>query len=134
MKTKLDMAHEYVMACLKNPKVILSGDNLNAIKNNSWAYVDDMQAEADKRKPSGVPEAIRNYPEIPEGWKPDWSQAPAWASYCILRKDYLETYCEFKPTIITDQSVWFIEKGRSIYGNRIKDCNIHYMDSLRKRP
>ena len=81
MKTKLEMAHEYLLR--------FSG----ATVADAWAYVDAMQAEADKRekaeaeqKRKEVGEMLRapntfveregqHFDDVEE-WQPDWSQAP----------------------------------------------------------
>ncbi len=42
----------------------------------SWEYADAMQAEEDKRKPSGFPEALQ--PEV------DWRIAPSWAKEWVI--------------------------------------------------
>lgn len=74
MKTKLEMAHEMALAMAADGNV--PNENIVAIV---WQYADAMQAEAEKRKPSGLPEALK------EEWQPDWSQAPdgadAWRMY-----------------------------------------------------
>lgn len=50
---KLTMAHEYAIEMAKQ------GIPLKSCKELGWKYADAMQAEADKRKPTGAPEAIR---------------------------------------------------------------------------
>lgn len=64
---KLKMAHEYLRDIIK-----ASGGNVDLVDMPlvAWRLADAMQAEADKRKPSGLPEALK------EEWQPDWSQAP----------------------------------------------------------
>ena len=65
---KMKMAHEWAMRAMIDRRVeFLDADGL-AWK--AWAYADAMQAEAEKRKPSGLPDALK------EEWQPDWSQAP----------------------------------------------------------
>ena len=61
MKTKLEMAHEHIMKSMEKSKPFASTDDL--IKWG-WEYADKMQAEEDKRKVSGVPEAIRENSHI----------------------------------------------------------------------
>ena len=58
-----------------------------------------MQAEAEKRKPSGLPESLRERHDFTEAiakgvenyekeeWQPDWSQAPDVATYWTMRQD-----------------------------------------------
>ena len=61
MKTKLEMAHEYLLR--------FSG----ATVADAWQYADAMQAEADKRENEEQSEHV--FEAIKE-WQPDWSQAP----------------------------------------------------------
>ena len=54
MKTKLEMAHEFMLAMIKagcsdGPELL----------ERAWQYADAMQAEADKREPSGFPNVLR---------------------------------------------------------------------------
>lgn len=74
-----DMAHDFAMAALTNPTVKLDGENLSQIVSNSWVYAEAMQAEFNKRKPQGLPEAIQ------DDFQVDWSLAPentvAWSMH-----------------------------------------------------
>ena len=79
MKTKLEMAHEYAIALI-NSDCEMQFDKFIRL---CWNYADAMQAEADKRKPSGFPNVLRGAcGEIVAvkvddiEWQPDWSQAP----------------------------------------------------------
>ena len=84
---KLTMAHDYLLKII--PKASLVDDeDIEFTVDTAWKYADAMQAEADKREPSGLPESLRerhdftkaiakgieNYEK--EKWQPDWSQAP----------------------------------------------------------
>ena len=63
MKSKIDMAHDYAMALVLSPD--FDDDmSLSAFVKHVWKYADKMQAEADKRKVSGVPDAIRENSHI----------------------------------------------------------------------
>ena len=79
MKTKLEMAHEYLLR--------FSGTTVA----DAWQYADAMQAEADKREKEGVEEESKKRKEVrqklintfesnklhcSDDWQPDWSQAP----------------------------------------------------------
>ena len=55
MKTKLEMAHEFMMKKMETETI----DNHWELFYTSWRYADAMQAEADKRKPSGFPNVLR---------------------------------------------------------------------------
>ena len=83
MKTKLEMAHEWYMMQTRRNGCALVAD--------AWAYADAMQAEADKREPSGFPNVLRGAcGEIvavkvdDKEWQPDWSQAPEWANWWAM--------------------------------------------------
>ena len=91
MKTKLEMAHEWAM---KHGNAETVGSRQNMVKY-AWEYADAMQAEAEKRKPSGLPESLRERHDFTEAiakgvenyekeeWQPDWSQAPEWANWWV---------------------------------------------------
>lgn len=51
---KLQMAHEFMMRKMETETI----DNHWELFYSSWRYADAMQAEAEKRKPSGLPEAL----------------------------------------------------------------------------
>jgi len=82
------MAHEFAMKLVGNPNTPLK--DINSIVCASWSYVDAMQAESDKRKPKGLPEALQDEFTI------DWSQAPdnaiAWKmnkyKYCMWLQEH----------------------------------------------
>lgn len=59
---KLQMAHDWAM---KHGKVESFIDRENTV-DLAWEYADAMQAEADKRKEKGVPEAIKGKKSIRE--------------------------------------------------------------------
>lgn len=66
---KMKLAHEMALRIIDLcPE--LTPDEL---AERCFKYADAMQAEADKRKVKGVPEAIE------QEWQPDWSVAPYWA-------------------------------------------------------
>ena len=77
MKTKLEMAHEYAIALI-NSDCEMQFDKFIRL---CWNYTDAMQAEADKREPSGFPNVLRGAcGEIvavkvdDKEWQPDWSK------------------------------------------------------------
>lgn len=96
MKTKLEMAHDYAMKHIQEGWDI----NYDVLVVEAWQYADAMQSEADKRKPSGLPESLRerhdftkaiakgveNYEK--EKWQPDWSQAPNGYDYWVATADH----------------------------------------------
>ena len=79
MKTKLEMAHEWAM---RHGDAETVGSRQNMVKY-AWEYADAMQAEAEKRKPSGLPESLRERHDFTEAiakgvenyekeeWQPD---------------------------------------------------------------
>ena len=87
---KLQMAHEYAMEHVQEGFDI----NYDVLVVEAWQYADAMQSEADKREPSGFPNVLRGAcGEIvavkvdDKEWQPDWSQAPADATYWTMRQD-----------------------------------------------
>lgn len=60
---KIQMAHDWAM---QHGKSDTFGERANMVRY-AWAYADAMQAESDKRKPSGLPEALCEV---------DWRVAP----------------------------------------------------------
>ena len=91
---KAKMAHEYfrdTMAFIRQNNIEHKFDE---IIKESWEYADAMQAEADKRKPSGLPEALRS--EV------DWRIAPSWAKYWVIRDSSSALWCTSKPTCTDD--------------------------------
>lgn len=62
---KLKLAHEWAMKIIEGN---MRAADASDLVERAWQYADAMQAEDDKRKPSGLPEALK------EEWQPDWSQ------------------------------------------------------------
>ena len=93
MKTKLEMAHEYLLR--------FSG----ATVADAWAYVDAMQAEVDKRENKEQSEHVF---EAIEEWQPDWSQAPEWAIAWTFDRNETLWWSEI-PEI--HRNFWFIDGG-----------------------
>ena len=90
---KLKLAHDWAMKHIQEGWDI----NYDVLVVEAWQYADAMQAEAEKRKPSGLPEALR------EEWQPDWSQAPEWAKWWAIREDSnTALWCINKPTVTDD--------------------------------
>ena len=142
MKTKLEMAHDYAMKHIQEGWDI----NYDVLVVDAWQYADAMQAEADKRKPSGLPESLRerhdftkaiakgieNYEK--EKWQPDWSQAPDWAKYFTIDSLGIARFWDYEPTktsaswFIDDDVVWRCEET-TIFNHKGD-----WRNSLRKRP
>ena len=56
MKSKIDMAHEMIIAMQSREPIT----DMALLKKLGWRYADLMHDEADKRKVSGLPEAIQD--------------------------------------------------------------------------
>ena len=97
MKTKLEMAHDYLRDIVSNWEY---DDSFNPVAA-AWQYADAMQAEADKREkeeaaqrrkeiremlnaPNTFAEREGQHFDDVEEWKPDWSQAPDWANWWAM--------------------------------------------------
>ena len=77
MKTKLEMAHEYAIALINSDSEM----QFDKFIRLCWNYADAMQAEADKREPSGFPNVLRGAcGEIvavkvdDKEWQHDWAK------------------------------------------------------------
>ena len=115
------MAHEFAMKLVGNPNTPLK--DINSIVCASWSYVDAMQAEADKRKPKGLPEVL---------FEPDWSQAPKWARYWTA-DDLAYYWWSLEPKFISD--AWHFAGGRAdICEAPSFSYQGDWKNSLRKRP
>lgn len=123
MKTKLDMAHEYMQNTLKLLRENNVPYDFKHLVEESFDYADTMQAEAEKREPSGLPDALK------EEWQPDWNQAPDWANYWCMNYDNLCYWTESQP-----RKKW---SGFAIVRNEKAptfNYSGYWKDSLRKRP
>ena len=120
------MAHEFAMKLVGNPNTPLK--DINSIVCASWSYVDAMQAESDKRKPKGLPEALQDEFTI------DWSIAPEWANYWTIDLDCNSYWYRNKPSMV--EYGW--ESNGGIIGNapnfKYFSYSDKFRDSLRKRP
>ena len=158
MKTKIDMAHDYAMALVLSPD--FDDDmSLSAFVKHVWKYADKMQAEEDKRKVSGVPDALLTKDEngncthfhttfgrgecfdcgknLKEEWQPDWSQAPKHMNYFFMNKDGSKYWTVNKPDKpnLTEHVINFFECGGDCYSYASsQDYKGDWRESLRKRP
>ena len=92
MKTKLEMAHEFMMKKMETETI----DNHWELFYTSWRYADAMQAAADKREKKEQSEHVF---EAVDEWQPDWSQAPADATYWTMRQDGKCLWWKGKPLL-----------------------------------
>ena len=131
---KLQMAHEYAMKHVEEGFDI----NYDVLVVEAWKYADAMQAEADKREPSGFPNVLRGaWGEIvavkvdDKEWQPDWSQAPMGFNRFVVGSDGgYGFFTNMEPQLQDD--FWFVGAD----GIVIKDHGYqgNWQDSLRKRP
>ena len=119
-----------------------SFDGSEHLAREAWELADAMQAEADKRKVAGVPEAIlesRSPTKDPDGWQPDWSQAPDGYEWWAFDK-FNESANWYKTMpYLSEQSEsegeWDIEiDGVSFTSAPSFDYKGDWRDSLRERP
>ena len=111
MKTKLEMAHDWMM---KHDDGSMS---VEVVVFKAWAYADAMQAEADKRELKGLPDAPLTKDEHGnclhlhrefghkkcmdcgaslEEWQPDWSQSPDNALTWAINSDGYASWALYK--------------------------------------
>ena len=146
MKTKLEMAHDYLRDIVSNWEYDDSFDPVAA----AWQYADAMQAEADKREKE---EATQRRKEIREmlnapntfieregqhfddvEWQPDWSQAPNVATHWTMRQDGKCLWWKGKP--LFDGSCFYDAVGICHTVGYAPSFGYHsdWRNSLRKRP
>ena len=147
MKTKLEMAHDYLRDIVSNWEY---DDSFNPVAA-AWAYADAMQAEADKRskaeaeqKRKAVREMLnadntflekegQHFDDVEE-WQPDWSQAPADATYWTMRQDGKCLWWKGKP--LFDGSCFYDAVGicHTVGYAPSFGYTGDWRESLRKRP
>lgn len=147
-KTKL--AYEVLLKLLD--KVVVPQDFKDSI-SLSWAMVDEMEAEAEKRIKAEAKEkreAVRkllsddgtflekegmhfddsNMADSPQlEWQPDWSQAPDGHDWWVMDKDGEASWCSDKP-IMSTYDFWYGKESNA----PTFDYQGDWKDSLRKRP
>lgn len=146
------MAHEFAMKLIGNPSTPLK--DTDSIVRAAWYYADAMQAEADERKVTGLPDVLKVSNSIglkkmetfgdlnstpsmqllidadPLLWQPDWSQAPSDAQWWTMDKSGLCDWHKNEPAISGD--VW--DHGCALYRAPSFGYQGNWQDSLRKRP
>ena len=137
---KLTMAHEYAMKYVQEVFYI----NYDVLVVAAWEYADAMQAEADKREPSGFPNVLRGAcGEIvavkvdDKEWQPDWSQAPDWANWWCLSVMHGAMWFSREP--ICTKSTWAMLNDVKFCAASFDeapsfDYQGNWQESLRKRP
>lgn len=157
MKTKLEMAHDYLRDIVSNWEY---DDSFDPVAE-AWKYADAMQAEADKREKEANSDtnakfdmyleydASINYPpdawvmykgekrldvsiDIKKEWQPDWSQAPNGYDWFVVGgRSGKGFFCLIKPAIVKDR-YWFV--GEDCLSVDKHNYTGDWRDSLRKRP
>ena len=88
---KLTIATKVLLKLIETNK---TGFDAEGIAAYSFEIADAMQAEADKREPSGLPEALCEV---------DWNVAPEWAKYWAVREGSdTASWCINNPTVTGD--------------------------------
>ena len=155
MKTKLEMAHDYLRDIVSNWEY---DDSFDPVAE-AWQYADAMQAEADKRECKERTDVLLTKDKDGkclhfhhefghkkcmdcgaslEEWQPDWSQAPDWANWWAVDKNGQGIWYNLEPR--RDQSAveWVIDfSSGSDFSYKISpDFNYQgdWRESLRKRP
>ena len=141
---KLTMAHQMALA-IQGTKLL---HDMELVSEMAWQYADAMQAEADKRNKAESQEKRKQMRELlnacntfieKEGqhfddveWQPDWSQAPDWANWWALDKDFIANWFDGKPSVDSG----YLSFGEAIQCDLSPSFNYQgaWQDSLRKRP
>lgn len=139
---KMQMAHDFAMIAIgltKGTGTDHAGGLMDWIVSESWKYADAMQAEADKRitevRIDGVSEehadALRK--ACGEEWKPDWSQAPEWAT-TYTHDRFGGQWWDIAPSKGID--LWLSDPKVPYKCENAPSFNYqgNWQDSLRKRP
>ena len=156
MKTKLEMAHDYLRDIVSNWEY---DDSFDPVAE-AWQYADAMQAEADKRECKERTDVLLTKDKDGnclhfhhefghkkcmdcgaslEEWQPDWSQAPdSLVKYFAVDENGRGGWFISKPTLCSDHWYW------SDFEERVDNDNYDYApsfgytgdwrESLRKRP
>lgn len=157
MKTKLDLAHEYMQNTLKLLREHNVPYDFKALIEESFDYADAMQAEAEKRNQDSRSltkdengNCLHFHHEFGhkkcmdcgkslEEWQPDWSQAPKWANWWAMDGFSEKANWYIDKLYIDDDSdyEWNIDLRSNTetytYAPSF-DYKGRWKDSLRKRP
>ena len=149
MKTKLEMAHDYLRDIVSNWEY---DDSFDPVAE-AWKYADAMQAEAEKRKKEEATQRRKAIREMinadntfleKEGqhfddveWQPDWSQAPEWANWWAMdeNKNTRWIYSELEQPYTSDIFLrWFAVGKFDSEDAPSFGYTGDWRNSLRKRP
>ena len=120
------MAHEMALSMQSAEPIT----DMNLVAALCYQYADAMQAEADKRKPKGLPEVL---------FEPDWSVAPDWASWWAVDMNGDSHWYSFEPVKNLEINEWTLQNNGEGADN-VFDADsssiykANWKDSLRKRP
>ena len=149
MKTKLEMAHDYLRDIVSNWEY---DDSFDPVAE-AWKYADTMQAEADKRSKAEAEQKRKAVREMlnadntfleKEGqhfddveWQPDWSQAPDGYNYWAFDGfSKRANWYKGKPYLDEDSEIedeWNAELGKYHEAPSFGYTG-DWRESLRKRP
>ena len=147
MKTKLEMAHDWMM---KHDDGSMS---VEVVVFKAWQYADAMQAEADKRECKERTDVLLTKDKDGnclhfhhefghkkcmdcgaslEEWQPDWSQAPSGYDWFVVGgRSGKGFFCLVEPEIVKDH-YWFV--GEDCLSVDKHNYTGDWRNSLRKRP
>jgi hypothetical protein len=146
---KLELAHEYFQETISYIRKHDIKHNFSEIISESWEYADEMEKQYNKRKPIGLPDAIREIPpynpeplrsvnesEVKLEWQPDWSQAPNGFNYWVINHNGIAFWFLYKPK---KEGSWFTNVIPPHHMDASKYApSFNYQgdwkDSLRERP
>lgn len=118
-----DMAQDYILNEVSRVG-ICSIDSEKIVE--AFNIAEAMQAEFNKRKPQGLPEAIQ------DDFQVDWDQAPSWAEYWT-GDDLAYYWWSLEPKFISD--AWHFAGGRAdICEAPSFNYKGDWKNSLRQRP
>lgn len=148
MKTKLEMAHDYLLKTMKDTAFVDESD-ICFFVDTAWKYADAMQVKADKQNKEESAQKRKAIREMlnadntfleKEGqhfddveWQPDWSQAPEWAvAWTIDSAECL--WWSYIPWF--KNNFWFVDDSISWKCDDAPNFGYKgdWRDSLRKRP
>lgn len=156
MIDKEKRAHDYAKILLASDRCF---DGSEHLAREAWELVDAMQAEADKRKVVGVPDAIQESRSLTKdkdgnclhfhhefghrrcmdcgaslkAWQPDWSQAPDWANWWAVDGSEQAYWYSLKPRLNNYQNDFREYDGANNNAPSF-DYKGDWRDSLRERP
>lgn len=137
MKTRLELAHDYLRDIISNWDF---DDSFDPVAQ-AYEYADAMLAENEKRKYKTTLTTLQQtfingveqprYTPCVEEWQPDWGLAPKGFNWFVKQYDGSTHFLMVKPELHND---WFATGVDGQWHEVEIDCPIEWRDSLRKRP